>query len=967
MKTTLPALSFIVLTFLLTSCDDDEGNNPPQKKGIADETIVLTNNLIVASLESIDSSKMVFKNNSVIDKITVGAVLAGDISNSAPDGFLRTVTAISTINGNKVFTTTQASLTDAIVDATTTYAKVLTDEDIMGIDSSGVDISKGSRSKALSFAFLFDKVIHDKDKNIETTADQVVINGQIICKPTFEFQIDIRQKKIAKFLVKVTLNNSSTVSVSTAIADLGEIKQEIVLRTFRLKPFSILVAGVPVPIAKQFIAIVLGLDGRLSARITAGVENVSASTAGIIYENGIWSVISDQENSFKVDKPTFAGEARVEPWLQARYQVKPYGLKNNEIYIGIRGSLIASSHFVDESLQTSIKWGVKFSGKAEMAIFDKVVVDYEKVFYEQEYSLIEANTFGPPKVTTSEITSITQNSAQCGGVVTSDGGEEETQRGVCWHTDENPSVEDNKTIDGTGQGNFVSALTGLASDTKYFVRAYAKNSNSIAYGEQASFTTLSFKSPTVSTTSAVEITANSAIVGGNVTDDGGSPITEQGIYYGTFAQPQSSGVKFQVGNQQGEFSTTLTGLNPSTKYFFTAYATNEKGTSFGEELNFVTQAVSSNEPFTDPRDGQEYDIVQIGNQTWMAENLNFNPGTGTYCYNSDPNNCEEYGSLYTWEASLNAIPDGWHLPSKAEFETLLSFFASAEEAYTNLLVGGPSGFNSKLSGFRNNDGSFIYLGEYTDFWSSTTDGAGSAWVLDLNDQSLTATVAPDSKARAFSVRCIKNEPPSASEGLVAHYPLDGNANDVSGNQNHGEIAGAVSAASDRHGNPNGALMFNGVDGFIHVPNSQSLQSPSSAITLTAWINLTSYQDVAGIITKTNTGNYGQYHLNYQAWSTPNIAFSVNTALGASANATLSIGEWHFIAVSFDGMKIKIYLNNQVIREQLVDGVIEPDNNPIMIGIDTPGSTEFLKGALDDLRIYNRALTDLEIFELFSDE
>ena len=73
--------------------------------------------------------------------------------------------------------------------------------------------------------------------------------------------------------------------------------------------------------------------------------------------------------------------------------------------------------------------------------------------------------------------------------MTEDGGAEVTVRGVCWSTDEEPTTEDSKTEDGDGIGTFTSNLTNLTPNTKYYVRAYAKNSEGTAYGEQVSFTT----------------------------------------------------------------------------------------------------------------------------------------------------------------------------------------------------------------------------------------------------------------------------------------------------------------------------------------------------------------------------------------------------------------------------------------------------------------------------------------------
>jgi hypothetical protein len=96
-----------------------------------------------------------------------------------------------------------------------------------------------------------------------------------------------------------------------------------------------------------------------------------------------------------------------------------------------------------------------------------------------------------PTVETNLITGVTKTSATSGGNVTSDGGSSVTARGVCWSTVQNPTINDNKTIDGSGTGSFTSDITGLSANTPYYVRAYATNSSGTGYGNQVNFTTSS--------------------------------------------------------------------------------------------------------------------------------------------------------------------------------------------------------------------------------------------------------------------------------------------------------------------------------------------------------------------------------------------------------------------------------------------------------------------------------------------
>ncbi|MEI6753326.1 MAG: FISUMP domain-containing protein [Paludibacter sp.] len=194
-----------------------------------------------------------------------------------------------------------------------------------------------------------------------------------------------------------------------------------------------------------------------------------------------------------------------------------------------------------------------------------------------------------PTVSTTAISSITNNAATCGGTITNDGGATITSRGVCWGTNPAPTTVDNKTINGTGIGTFTSSLTGLNNATTYYVRAYATNSVGTSYGNEMSFTTLAALS-TLTTTAATSITASTATSGGNITSDGGANVTTRGVCWSTTTSPTISGSKTTDGIGTGTFTSAITGLNPNTKYYIRSYATNSVGTSYGNEINFTTLA-----------------------------------------------------------------------------------------------------------------------------------------------------------------------------------------------------------------------------------------------------------------------------------------------------------------------------------------------------------------------------------------
>ncbi|PKP00618.1 MAG: hypothetical protein CVU14_07480 [Bacteroidetes bacterium HGW-Bacteroidetes-9] len=111
------------------------------------------------------------------------------------------------------------------------------------------------------------------------------------------------------------------------------------------------------------------------------------------------------------------------------------------------------------------------------------------------FSTLESGTI--PSISTDSVTNVAETTALCGGNITSDGGAEIIESGVCWDTLTNPTVYNAKTIDGTSIGSFLSYINGLLDSTQYFVRAYATNSCGTGYGSTMSFTTLAAKPPTI--------------------------------------------------------------------------------------------------------------------------------------------------------------------------------------------------------------------------------------------------------------------------------------------------------------------------------------------------------------------------------------------------------------------------------------------------------------------------------------
>jgi hypothetical protein len=192
----------------------------------------------------------------------------------------------------------------------------------------------------------------------------------------------------------------------------------------------------------------------------------------------------------------------------------------------------------------------------------------------------------PPVVISLPVTSITGVSAVSGGSVNSDGGSFVSSRGVCWSTASPPTLADSVSSDGAGIGSFNSIISPLLNSTTYYVRAYATNSEGTAYGNEISFTTPGL--PTVSTASVSNIGGQTVTAGGNVSQNGGAPVTSRGLCYSTAPNPTLSNNVLAAGIDTGTFATTIQGLQNNTTYYLKAYASNVAGTAYGQEIVFTT-------------------------------------------------------------------------------------------------------------------------------------------------------------------------------------------------------------------------------------------------------------------------------------------------------------------------------------------------------------------------------------------
>ena len=415
-------------------------------------------------------------------------------------------------------------------------------------------------------------------------------------------------------------------------------------------------------------------------------------------------------------------------------------------------------------------------------------------------------------LTTTAITSVTQNEATSGGNITSNGGSAITKSGVCYAIHPSPTVSDSVTTDGTGAtGTFSSSISGLYAGIKYYVRAYAVNTSGTAYGDEINFTTTPGV-PALTTTVISGLAPLVAYSGGNVLGDGGSSVTARGLVWSTTAHPTITNSKTSTGTGTGIFIDSLYPLASETVYYVRAYATNTSGTGYGNEITFTS--ASANAVFD--VDGNVYSYITIGTQTWMTSNLRVahyrngdpitdgsgtstfyasanwfavdqggtSPTTGGFTYpNGDPANNAKYGKYYdplSVGDNRGICPTGWHVSTDDDWKTLELLEGMSQADVDNadisnrgtiapkLLEGGSSGLNIQLAGF-------LYLDSQNGPTYEPPGSSGSAqywcspvvygdgihqnyWLRGFNIPYTdpTSVYRDLNEARVISVRCVKD-------------------------------------------------------------------------------------------------------------------------------------------------------------------------------------------------------------------
>jgi len=371
-----------------------------------------------------------------------------------------------------------------------------------------------------------------------------------------------------------------------------------------------------------------------------------------------------------------------------------------------------------------------------------------------------------------------------------------TEYGFIYSTNSNLSDSTRVVSSSISESNdFNYELDGLEEGVTYYVAAFATTADTTTYGETKDFRIPG--PPSVVAYYPMWRTDNSATINLDITLNEGEINDffqmERNMYYGTERNNLNLSEYIDYEADYGRFYVYLSDLAPDTKYYYVAELTNDYGTGRSDTLEFITCGT-----MTDSRDNTQYYTIQIGNQTWMAQNLKFvgnipegseSSSTVAYRYNPDDFDgyVEEYGYLYNWLAAMNGesssdanpsgiqgiCPEGWHLPSDAEWTQLTNYLGGTENAGA-MLAGqeaaedqywqggtltystnfGKSGFNALPAGSYTGT-NYSSFGTGSSFWSATENTSIYAYDRSFNYESTNMDKNYNNKVNGFSVRCVK--------------------------------------------------------------------------------------------------------------------------------------------------------------------------------------------------------------------
>lgn len=383
---------------------ESPATEPPVFAGplISPETIVLGGELLDRYLWGVEGNTFIFSFE-LLNTVNLqpGNVLVGEMTEWTPHGFLRKVTDLSSDGLSIRVETEPAVLEDVFIQADIVIDEIPLGSDdveefweISGLQMMAMGIPGMEPRKAFSIK-LKNVVVYDDDLDLDSKEDQVVVNGNIGIEPKFKFSTSISNQQLTDMAYLLTISESSELTVSSKVDLLDWIAPEpIPIAWYKFKPIIIWIDFVPVFVTPK-LSLFIGMDGKISAEISTGIDQKANLTTGLIYRNGPngdWDIITPMEG-FQPDIPSyhppeFQYDSEIVVYSRAQLQLMVYDM------IGPTGKV---DGYLKLKISPEPNWwklynGIKVNAGVTAEVFSHVWFEYSADIYEGEWLVDEAES-----------------------------------------------------------------------------------------------------------------------------------------------------------------------------------------------------------------------------------------------------------------------------------------------------------------------------------------------------------------------------------------------------------------------------------------------------------------------------------------------------------------------------------------------------------------------------------------------